>query len=182
MNASPRVLVAGLGNVLLGDDGFGCEVARRLVATQVWPETVRIADFGIRGVHLALELIGEQYDLAIFIDAAPRGERPGTVYVIEPILAATPDGSALHIAGSGVSGQVDGHNMTPDAVLGWLSKLGGVPPRVVVVGCEPAKIEDGIGLSDAVSNAVGTAVTTVSDIIRGTAHVSGNTGTDRRAH
>src|SRR5437762_3368912 len=96
----PRVLVAGLGNVLLGDDGFGCEVARRLIATQVWPETVRIADFGIRGVHLALELLGEQYDLAIFVDAASRGGPPGTVYVIEPTLTAGDTSAGSPIARS----------------------------------------------------------------------------------
>jgi len=174
----PRVLVAGLGNVLLGDDGFGCEVARRLIATEVWPETVRIADFGIRGVHLALELLGEQYDLAIFVDAAARGGPPGTVYVIEPNLAAA-DGTAQHAAGAV---QVDGHDMTPDAVLGWGTRLGGAAPRVVVVGCEPARLEEGIGLSDAVTNAVATAISTVSDIIRGSAHVPRDSGTNHRAH
>ena len=171
----PRVLVAGLGNVLLGDDGFGCEVARRLIATQVWPETVRIADFGIRGVHLALELLGEQYELAIFVDAAARGGAPGTVYVIEPNLTAS-DVTATPV-------QVDGHTMTPDAVLGWVTRLGGAAPRVVVVGCEPARLEEGIGLSDAVTNAVATAIATVSDIIRGSAaHVPRDSGTDHRAH
>jgi len=177
---SPRVLVAGIGNVLLSDDGFGCEVARRLIATQVWPETVRIADFGIRGVHLALELLGEQYDLAIFVDAASRGGPPGTVYVIEPQMArpsalGTPrDGAQAH--------QLDGHGMTPDAVLNWVNRLGGAAPRVVVVGCEPVRVDEGIGLSDAVTNAVSAAIATVSDIIRENAYVSGDSGTDRRAH
>jgi hydrogenase maturation protease len=175
----PRVLVAGLGNVLLGDDGFGCEVARRLIATQVWPETVRIADFGIRGVHLALELLGEQYDLAIFVDAASRGGPPGTVYVIEPNLAAADEEAKKKLEGTG---QVDGHDMTPDAVLGWVTRLGGVAPRVVVVGCEPARLEEGMGLSDSVTNAVATAIATVSDIIKGNAHVSGDSGTDHRVH
>jgi hydrogenase maturation protease len=177
---TPRVLVAGLGNVLRSDDGFGSEVARRLVATQIWPETVRIADFGIRGVHLALEMLGAEYDLAIFIDTASRGGRPGTVYVIEPTFAPS-DGAPAALSPDGTDG-VDGHDMTPDAVLKWLTKLGGTPPRVVVVGCEPARLDDGIGLSDAVTNAVNTAISTVGDIIRGSAHVSGDSGTDRRAH
>ena len=171
------MLVAGLGNVLLGDDGFGCEVARRLVANQVWPETVRIADFGIRSVHLALELLDSKYDLAIFVDTAARGGSPGTVYVIEP--EAKPATLSEDHAGAVA---IDGHELTPHAVLDWLTRLGGVPPRIVVVGCEPARVDEGIGLSDAVANAVGTAITTVHDIIRGTAHVPGNSGTDHRAH
>jgi hydrogenase maturation protease len=178
---TPRVLVAGLGNILQSDDGFGCEVARRLVASQVWPETVRIADFGIRGVHLALEMLGSEYDLAIFVDTASRGGRPGTVYVIEPEPRST-EISAPRKDGPAGAVPVDGHELTPDAVLDWLSRLGGVPPRVVVVGCEPAKMDEGIGLSDAVSNAIGTAITTVHDIIRGAAYVSGDSGTNRRAH
>src|SRR4029077_16308755 len=79
---SPRVLVAGVGNVFLGDDGFGVEVARRLVG-ETFPDGVQVADFGIRGVHLAYELL-EGYDLLILVDAAPRGEEAGTVFVLEP--------------------------------------------------------------------------------------------------
>jgi hydrogenase maturation protease len=84
----PRVLVAGVGNVFLGEDGFGLEVARRL-ATEPLPAWVRVGDFGIRGVHLAYELL-EGYEAAILVDAAPRGEAPGTVYVIEPDLDGEP--------------------------------------------------------------------------------------------
>ena len=79
---SGRVLVAGVGNIFLGDDGFGVEVARRLAGERL-PEDVRVADFGIRGVHLAYELL-DGYDTAILVDAAPRGGQPGTLYVIEP--------------------------------------------------------------------------------------------------
>src|SRR5262245_37181869 len=80
-NTPPRVLVAGLGNICLSDDGFGVEVARSLVARQRWPDHIRIADFGVRGAELAAELLERRYDLAVFVNTSPRGERPGTVYV-----------------------------------------------------------------------------------------------------
>ena len=157
-NAPPRVLVAGLGKVCLSDDGFGVEVARTLVARQPWPDYVRIADFGVRGSDLATELLERKYDLAVFIDATSRGGRPGTVYVNDVDLsrppAPPPSGEAA--------------DMAPEAVLSLLAKLGGVPPRVIVVGCEPARVERGVGLSDPVSLAVGAAVTTVIDLIRDT--------------
>ena len=80
---SQRVLIAGIGNIFLQDDGFGVEVVRRLAAESL-PEWVRVADFGIRGVHLAYDMLDGDYDAAILVDAAPRGEEPGTVYLIEP--------------------------------------------------------------------------------------------------
>ena len=131
---TPKVLVAGVGNVFLGDDGFGVEVARRL-ATESLPDWVRVGDFGIRGVHLAYELL-EGYEAAILVDAAPRGEAPGTVYVIEPDLDGEPDPAVED--GTGVL--VDAHGMEPDAVFALLKALGGDIPKLLVVGCEPAEV------------------------------------------
>jgi hydrogenase maturation protease len=153
----PRVLVAGVGNVFLGDDGFGGEVARRLAAEDL-PGWVRVADFGIRGVHLAYELL-EGYETAILVDAAPRGQAPGTVYVIQPEVG----GHDPDPAGQGVL--VDGHGMEPDAVFGLLKALGGEVPRLLVVGCEPGEVGEGMGLSAPVAGAVGEAVAVVRELI-----------------
>jgi hydrogenase maturation protease len=147
---SGRVLVAGVGNIFLGDDGFGVEVARRL-ADQQLPEGVEVADFGIRGVHLAYQLL-EGYDLAILVDASARGGKPGSLYVIEP----TPGGGDVLL---------DGHGMQPAAVLGLLEALGGPVGRVLVVGCEPAEVGERIGLSEPVGRAVGEAVRLVRELV-----------------
>ena len=156
-----RVLVAGVGNIFLGDDGFGVEVVRRL-ATRALPERVKVADFGIRGVHLAYELLDGAYDTTILVDATARGGRPGTVYLIEPE-PGTGGGAATPGASSASSGPGDAHGMTPDAVFALLAALGGVPGRVLVVGCEPASTEEGIGLSDVVACAVDEAVALVAE-------------------
>jgi hydrogenase maturation protease len=158
--AAPKVLVAGVGNVFLGDDGFGVEVARRL-AGETLPGWVRVGDFGIRGVHLAYELL-EGYEAVILVDAAPRGEAPGTVYVIEPDLGAELAG-APGPAEPGVL--VDAHGMEPDAVFGLLKVLGGDIPELLVVGCEPAEVTERMGLSPAVAGAVDEAVAVVRELI-----------------
>jgi hydrogenase maturation protease len=155
----PTVLVAGVGNVFLGDDGFGVEVARRL-ATAGLPGWVRVADFGIRGVHLAYELL-EGYEKAILVDATPRGEAPGTVYVIEPELDGQPDPAAQ--TGPGVL--FDAHSMEPDAVFALLKALGGDLPKLLVVGCEPAEVSERMGLSRSVAGAVDHAVAVVRELI-----------------
>ena len=148
---SGRVLVAGVGNIFLGDDGFGVEVARQLADVQL-PAGVEVVDFGIRGVHLAYQLL-EGYDLAILVDASARGGEPGSLYVIEP----TPgDGDVL----------LDGHGMQPAAVLGLLQALGGPVGRVLVVGCEPAQVQERIGLSEPVGRAVSEAVRVVRELVR----------------
>jgi hydrogenase maturation protease len=123
--ASTRVLVAGIGNVFMADDGFGVEVARRL-AEREQPRGVVVADFGIRGLDLVYAL-GEGYDATIFVDAVPRGEAPGTLFVIEPELGAPDEPVAL-----------DAHGMDPVKVLALAAQLGEAPERVLVVGCEPA--------------------------------------------
>ncbi len=155
--SAPKVLVAGVGNIFFGDDGFGVEVARRLGGEETPPD-VRIADFGIRGVHLAYELL-DGYDTLILVDAMSRGEPPGTVSVLEvPTVPSEDDGS-------GVLEAMDAHGMQPAAVLSMVSDLGGTLSRVLVVGCEPADLHDGIGLSDPVTAAVPAAVDVVRELI-----------------
>jgi hydrogenase maturation protease len=160
----PTRLVAGIGNILLSDDGFGVEVAKRLADDDV-PEQVRIADYGIRGVHLAYELL-DGYETLVLIDATPRGGAPGTVYVIEPdIEQAAANGPTTEAIAEGRSPVMDSHSMDPGAVFALLRALGGEVPRVVVVGCEPATVEDVIGLSEQVEGAVGKAVEVVRGLI-----------------
>ncbi|GAB3147667.1 hydrogenase maturation protease [Microbispora hainanensis] len=147
-----RTLVAGVGNVFLGDDGFGVAVARRLSATGV-PDGVEVGDFGIRGIHLAYELTSG-YDLTILVDAAPSGRAPGTLSVVEP--ASSDAGPTF----------VDAHAMTPEAVLTLVSGLdlpwGG---KVLLVGCEPADVTPGMDLSPPVAAAVPKAADLVLALI-----------------
>ena len=147
-----RILVAGVGNVFLRDDAFGVEVVR-LLAERRQPPEVQIRDFGIRGVHLAYELLNG-YDLFVLVDAAPRGAAPGTVTVLEVDL---PGVDALPV--------IDAHSLTPDAIFGLLSSLGGHPGRSLVVACEPAEVDPGMGLSDPVREALPHAVRTVEEIL-----------------
>ena len=153
-----RTLVAGIGNIFFGDDAFGSEVARRLLAEPV-PVGVTVEDFGIRGVHLAYALL-DGYDTAILVDATPQGGEPGTVYVIEPDVAAIESGSGLAEVGI-----MDAHGMDPASVLALLRSLGGGVDRLLVVGCEPAHTDEGMGLSDAVAAAVDEAVRVVRDLV-----------------
>ncbi len=168
-----RLLVAGVGNIFLGDDGFGVEVAGRLASTGL-PDWVRVADYGIRGMHLAYDL-ANGYDSAILIDATPRGGEPGTIYVIEPERhpapaaagAAAPghaDGDTGPAAGSPL---FDAHGMQPDVVFGVLDMLGAEAGPLLVVGCEPASVDYGIGLSEPVAAAVDEAVRVVLDLVAG---------------
>ena len=153
--AELRVLVAGVGNIFLGDDGFGVEVAGRLDPTTV-PPGVKVADFGIRGVHLAYELL-DGYDIVVLIDAVSRGDPPGTVSVIEHAAADTAEGGTL--------AAMDAHGMDPGAVLAMAGDLGATVDRVLVVGCEAADVGDGIGLSPAVSEAVPHAIDAIHQLL-----------------
>jgi hydrogenase maturation protease len=144
-----RVLIAGVGNVFFGDDGFGPEVAQRLVADP--PAGTKVEDFGIRGLHLAYELLNG-YERAILIDAVPRGERPGTLYVIEP-------------RGQAPASTPDAHSMDLGNVFGYLCVLGGEPPPLTIVGCEPETAEPGMGLSPPVAQSVDTAVAMVRRLV-----------------
>jgi hydrogenase maturation protease len=153
------VLVAGIGNIFQSDDGFGSEVARLLLAGPPPPDGVKIVDYGIRGVHLAYELL-DGYDAAILVDATAQGGEPGTVYVIEPDVEAIESETGLAEAGI-----VDAHGMDPASVLALLRSLGGSIGRLLVVGCEPADVDDGIGLSDPVAGAVEEACRVVRQLI-----------------
>lgn len=150
---SGGVLVAGVGNIFLGDDGFGVEVARRLAARQL-PAGVRVEDFGIRGLHLAFELLNG-YDALVLLDAMAVGESPGTVTVLEAELPSQSPTAA-----------VDAHTMSPDAVLATLAELGGSVAKVVVIGCEPAEVSPRIGLSEPLAGAVDRAVGVALEVAR----------------
>jgi len=149
-----RTLVAGIGNVFLGDDGFGVEVATRLLRHTL-PDGVRVVDAGIRGRDLAYELFEGGYDTAILVDAAARGGAPGTVYVIEPEPPRTGNAPA----------PVDAHAINPEATLAIVQALGGVSTRILIVGCEPANVDEGIGLSVPVAAAVDQAVGVVRELL-----------------
>jgi hydrogenase maturation protease len=167
-----RVLVAGVGNIFLGDDAFGVEVAQRLRREPI-PDGVRVEDFGIRGLHLAYEMLDGGYNLTVLVDASPRGGAPGTLYVIEPEFSSTNSPVAA-----------DAHAMNPDAVFASLRALGGAPGRVLVVGCEPASVEEGMGLSAEVSAAVDAGVKLVLELlaresVEGECDVPGDSRPDR---
>ena len=149
------ILVAGIGNLFDSDDGFGPEVVRRMSADAPARPGVRIVDYGIRGMHLAYDLL-EGYDALVLVDAVAVGEAPGEVTVLE----VGPD----DVATLG-SGDLDAHGMSPVAVLASLERLGGTLPRTYVVGCRPATTEEGIGLSEPVTAAVPLAVETLTRLL-----------------
>lgn len=130
-----RILIAGIGNIFLGDDGFGCEVVKRLVSRS-YPQEVQISDFGIRGVELAYTLL-DGYETLILVDATPRGGTPGTLYLIEPDLSACPPECGIE------AGRValDAHSMNPVKVLAFAQTLGASPRQILLVGCEPSPCE-----------------------------------------
>lgn len=153
-----RVLVAGVGNIFLGDDGFGVEVVRRLAGREL-PEGVEVVDFGIRGMDLAYAL-QDDYEAVVFVDATPRGQEPGTVYLIEPEIEE--DGAV----------SLDTHGMDPVKVIKLSRALGARPTRTLVVGCEPQVIVSGedyddmlMELSDPVRAAVEEAVNLVVSLV-----------------
>jgi hydrogenase maturation protease len=140
----PRILVAGVGNIFLGDDAFGVEVVRRLSHRSV-PGEVRVVDFGIRGLDLAYGLL-DGYEAVILVDASPRGGVPGTLYVLEPEidqLPSPPDAPAVEM-----------HNMDLTKVLRLALALGGPIPRLVLVGCEPQFHVPAEEMSDGLSEPV----------------------------
>jgi hydrogenase maturation protease len=153
------VLVAGIGNIFLGDDGFGVEVVRRLSLTQL-PEGVRAVDFGIRGLDLAYAL-SDAPGPAILVDACPRGQAPGTLYVIEPEIDAPLVGRAAPA--------VDPHGMDPAVVIRMAAAMGGDLTRLLLVGCEPATLgpdEGQLGLSEPVNAAAAKAVEVIQTLVR----------------
>lgn len=156
----PLMLIAGIGNIFLGDDGFGVEVAKRLSGVKL-PQGVRVADFGIRGLDLSYAL-QDGYETTILIDACPRGGEPGTVYVVEPDL------KDLGSAESQGAAAIETHGMDPIKVLRLAAAMGGPLKRVLLVGCEPATLggEDGhMGLSEPVEKAVDEAVKRIEALV-----------------
>jgi len=154
-----RVLVAGIGNVFLGDDGFGVEVARQLIRAPASPG-VAVVDVGIRALHLAYELL-DPPELLLIVDAVSRGEPPGTLYLIDI------DGDAEAHGEMAPATLGDAHGITVSSVLATLRALGGTPPRTRLVGCEPAFIGAAMELSPIVAASVPRAVTMVREAMRG---------------
>jgi hydrogenase maturation protease len=152
-----KLLVAGVGNIFLGDDAFGVEVTQQLSGRR-FPDGVTVKDFGIRSYDLAYALM-EGWDLVILVDALPRGSKPGTVYIFEP---DPPNESAQ-------PGAFDAHSMNPVAVLQLVGALGGKVGRLLVVGCEPATVEPdangNIGLSAPVAAAVKDAIEVIQELV-----------------
>lgn len=148
---SPGTLVAGIGNVFLGDDGFGCEVVRRIEGAAV-PQGVRVVDYGIRGMHLAYDLL-QGWDRLILVDALPDRGSPGRLEVIE--LPAEPLGA----------GELDAHAMGPEAVLSSLAALGGALPPAVLVGVQVSDISERMGLSAQVEAAVPAALDVIQALL-----------------
>ena len=155
-----KILVACIGNIFHGDDAFGVEVAR-LLCERTLPPEVRVVDFGIRGFDLAYALV-EGYDVTILVDAASRGEPPGSLCTIEI------DGRAPAALDDPRFG-METHGMNPMRVLQMAQALGGPAGRVLLLGCEPETLgseEEGqMGLSSTVAAAVETAANVVEALV-----------------
>jgi len=156
-----RILVVGIGNIFLGDDGFGCEVVQRIMRRGL-PDNVRVEDFGIRGFDLAYALM-DDYDAVILVDAVPRGQPPGTLYTIEPDLSALDETGPAEM-------MVETHGMNPMKVLAMVQSMGCEPKRMLLVGCEPepsmaGEEEERMGLSEPVEAVVDEAVQMVESLI-----------------
>ena len=164
-----RILIACIGNIFMGDDGFGVEVAQRLMSRkgEPFPEGVQAIDFGIRGFDLAYTLLDE-YDVLVLVDAVPRGGTPGTLYLIEPDLAWMSAETGVESAREGL----DAHSMDPVKVLAYARALGARPIRTLLVGCEPSAVSGNkdymdmkLGLSEPVLAAVDEAVKMIDSLV-----------------
>jgi hydrogenase maturation protease len=159
-----NILIAGIGNIFLGDDGFGVEVVQRL-ARKPLPDHVRVIDFGIRGFDLAYALLDNPYDLTVLVDATAQGGTPGMLYTIEPDFSKldTVDGAEISPA------SIETHGMNPMRVFQLVKSMGGQFKRVVILGCEPETLgpenEGQLGLSDTVQAAVDEAVRLLERLI-----------------
>ena len=155
----PNILIACIGNIFLGDDAFGVEVARAL-STRSLPTNAKLVDFGIRGWDLTYALM-EDHDAVILVDAVPRGEAPGTLYLIEP--------DANDAGSSRQDIQLDAHNLDPAKVLRLAASLGGRQNRILLVGCEPTPMDSeqdmAMGLSDAVGAAIPQALNMIESLL-----------------
>src|ERR1041385_8190772 len=149
-----KILIACIGNIFLGDDGFGVEVARRLSQRKL-PTDVVVKDFGIRGFDLASALI-EPWDLVIMVDAMSRGSEPGNIYIME-----------LNDECSAPTEPMNAHGLHPARALDLARTMGEVSARVLLVGTEPAELggEDGqMGLSPIVASVVEPACDVIEEI------------------
>lgn len=155
---TPTVLVACVGNIFKSDDGFGVEVAGRLVQDPL-PDGVRVVDFGIRSVHLVYELLSG-YDVLVLVDTVSQQDGPpGSLYLIEPDLPPR------DLSGEVPEVVMDAHDLSPGGVMTLIPVLGGHVARILVVGCQPGTLEDGIGLSEPVAAAVEPAAAMVRRVI-----------------
>ena len=164
-----RILIACIGNIFLGDDGFGVEVAQRLMSmtNRRYPEGVQVIDFGIRGIELAYTLL-DDYDTLVLVDAVPRGCPPGTLYLIEPDMAGMNPEKGVEAGRAAL----DAHSMDPVKVLAFARALGAQPIHTLLVGCEPAPFGGGedyaemqMGLSEPVQAAVDEAVKMIDSLV-----------------
>jgi hydrogenase maturation protease len=149
----PRILVAGIGNIFLGDDAFGSEVARHLMRRKL-PDEVRVADFGIRGLDLTYAL-AEGYDAVVLIDATARGGTPGTLYILEPDVGAAEDRP------------IEAHGLDPARVLRLAASMGARLGPLYLIGCEPSRdgVDDSMEMSAPVRAAVDEAIGMVESLI-----------------
>ncbi len=155
----PSILVAGIGNIFLGDDAFGVEVIRRMAGRKL-PEAVRVSDFGIRGFDLAYAL-QDGYEATILVDACPHGQAPGTLYVIEPDLKELDNPDAPQAT-------VEAHAMNPVSVLRMARAMNIELKNILLVGCEPQTLggdEGQMGLSPAVEAALDEAVRLIESLV-----------------
>jgi hydrogenase maturation protease len=163
-----KILVAGIGNIFLGDDAFGVEVVKQLAKRQL-PECVKVVDYGIRGFDLACALL-DGFDTTILVDACPRGGTPGTLYVIEPDLNSLDGPDAGHMS-------VDPHSMNPVNVIRTAKSMGGQLKRILLLGCEPLSLgpEEGrMGLSEPVAVAVAQAAERILSMVDTIQRANGN--------
>jgi hydrogenase maturation protease len=162
------ILIAGVGNIFLGDDAFGVEVVRALAARTL-PAGVSVVDYGIRGFDLAFALL-EPWDAVIIVDALARGGSAGTLYTLEPDLSS--------MQGSDTPEMMNPHGMDPVHVLRLALSMGVVSARIYVVGCEPMdfgdELEGRMGLSESVQAVIDSAVEMIASLIRGIHAASSN--------
>jgi hydrogenase maturation protease len=147
-----QILVAGIGNIFLGDDGFGPEVIRHVPDHVAGPQ-VRVVDYGIRGMHLAYDLL-DGYQALVLVDALPDRGAPGTLHVFQADHETLTSGVGL-----------DAHAMDPGAVFASLAALGGTPPHTVVIGCEVSDVDERMGLAPPVAAAVPAAVSAIEEVV-----------------
>lgn len=164
-----RILIACIGNIFLGDDSFGVEVARRLMErkTKRYPEGVHVVDFGIRGIDLAYSLL-DDYDALILVDAVSRGGSPGTLYLIEPDLAGIDPEKGVEAGRAAM----EAHSMDPLRVLAFARTLGARPIRTLLIGCEPMALNESeehiemqMGLSESVRASLEEAVKMIDSLV-----------------